>query len=420
MKSKCPPSGTKPKEPLVNATAMINGFEDMDADGCDAKNHEPMQRKQRRAEPRRKAGGSHSGGGMQCRRNKHFSWGSGQGARLADLRAFASGLVILLCGMVASASAVTFDMTEIGNPGNANALSGLGAVNTTFRISTYETNNTQFAEFLNTSTIGKSNQYSIYDANMGSNAQNGGITQSGSAGSYSYAVKSGFEDKPVTWVNWFTAARFVNWYANGGKDVSSTETGSYTLDGKTTGDIVARNAGATAFLPNTNEWTKAAYYTAGTSTYTVWPTGQDTKPTGTVTDMTGNNVANFGVIGNVQQVGSYANTTSSYGLFDMLGNVNEMTDNQGTGANAGKYAAMGGGWGNSTTNINAFTSNLAPVDGSYRLGTAASSSLGFRVATVAVPEPSTYALAGMGMLGMMGMHLAKRRRLAAVPMIVGC
>ncbi len=409
----------------MNALSTINGFEDMDADGAVSRNYEPMQRKQRRSEPRRKGHGGSSGGGMQCRRNKHF-FGSGQSARLADLRAFAGAIALALVAMVSSASADTFTWKTVGSIGNAaNPTTGLGAVSTNFKISAYETTNTQYAAFLNTSDAGKSNANSIWVSQMGSNSL-GGITRSGAPGSYTYSVKSGYANEPVTFVNWFSAARFINWYANGATAASSTETGSYTLNGQTSGNIPARNAGAQVFLPSVDEWTKAAFYDATDRTYDLWPTSGNTQPVATVNpaDKSTPNTAAYAATAadGMQVVGSYTNTVSTYGLWDMVGNVNELTDSSsistqqiGTVGDPTKVVRMGGSLLTLSTDIGIYANSSYTgytTANNFVLGTTASGSLGFRVAAVAVPEPGNMVAAAMGIGGLIAVHCIKRRKLA--------
>lgn len=89
----------------------------------------------------------------------------------------------------------------------------------------------------------------------------GGITRSGTSGSYSYSVKTGFGDKPVNFVSFWDAARFTNWLTSG-----NTETGVYRLNNVTNpvNNTITRDATAWAnggvAIASENEWYKAAYY----------------------------------------------------------------------------------------------------------------------------------------------------------------
>jgi len=223
----------------------------------------------------------------------------------------------------------------------------------------------------------------------------------------------------VNYVNWFSAARFINWYANGANVSSSTETGSYTIPSSAvSGNPVARNANATVFLPSADEWTKAAFYD-GSSSYALWPTGQNSTPTGT-TPTAGENVANFaqGPNGVVQNVGSYTDTVSTYGLWDMLGNVTEMSDtssistSQTQAGNGTTWVPFGGSYATSSNAnvLGQWNSSHLITSAEMRGTTIANSTLGFRVA--AVPEPGNMVAAAMGVGGLIALQFVKRRKLA--------
>lgn len=357
--------------------------------------------------------------------NKAHTWGTGAGARLADLRSFAGAVALVVFGLMSSASAADFTWQKVGSIGNAaNPTTGLGRVTENFKISAYETTISQYADFLNNSYAGKNGLYGVYNTSIGSTSslvqpEGVGITQSGSAGSYTYTVRTGFADRPVNNINWFSAARFVNWYANGQSTApTATETGSYTLvGGQTSGNIAARNAGAQVFLPSANEWTKAAFYNPQAQDYYTWPTESNTRPTPTVPSaneqITAENAANFrasaGTPGKITNVGTYVNTTSTYGLFDMAGNMNEMTDTAQSG-DASKFQTLGGSWASLPATMDSFYSSNNV--GEFKIGDNATAAIGFRVAAVAVPEPGNMVAAAMGIAGLVGVQLAKRRKLA--------
>jgi formylglycine-generating enzyme len=408
----------------VNANTVISSCDEMDTEMGNT--YEPMQRKQRRPEPRRKGHGGSAGGGMHCRRNKSHTWGTGAGARLADLRSFAGAVALVVFGLLSPASADNFTWKTVGSIGNAaNPTTGLGRVTENFKISAYETTIAQYADFLNGSFAGKQGLYGVYNTNIGStnnlNPPNGvGITQTGSAGNFTYSVVTGYADRPVNNVSWFSAARFVNWYANEKSiTATATETGTYTLvGGQTSGSVAARNAGAKIFLPSADEWTKAAFYSPATQSYTKWPTQSDTIPTATLPtaneQITAANTANYrpqsgGGIPKMTNIGTYVNTTSTYGLFDMAGNVTEMTDTAQSG-DASRFQALGGSFASSSTQMNdLFSSDKV---GEFRLTDNLGTGTGFRVAAVAVPEPGNMVAAAMGIAGLVGVQLAKRRKLA--------
>ncbi len=389
------------------------------------RDREPVQKRSRHPDYRRKGSAPARVNGMHCRRNKRWTWGSGRGARMTNLRAFAGCLALAVAGLATTALGVTIDFKTIGNPGNLGNTtsgtsgpsnpSGLGAVSGVFKLATNETTNAQYVAFLNAVDPNGTNPRGIYSASMASGV-NGGILKSASAapGAF-YSVKAGgpsgrpsstYSDMPVNFVSWFSAARFVNWLENGAQSGTSAavsmDSGVYTLGSATSGNVVARNAGTQYWLPSANEWYKAAFYNGSSSLYTLYQTGTNATPTATVSNFALANAGNFAsaTTGPVN-AGSYTATTSSYQLFDMLGNVAEITDNNGT-AGGGTYRAMGGNYGSALAALDA--KSIPALNSTTLL----SPGIGFRVA--AVPEPGTIVLAGVGIAGLAGLDWMKRRK----------
>jgi len=174
----------------------------------------------------------------------------------------------------------------VGNAGNANDSTGYGGVTYQYQIGKFLVTNSDYEEFLD--SVASADPYGLYDASMGSDAR-GGITRSGSSGSYTYSTRANMCAKPVTFVSWFDAARYCNWLHNG-RGNGSTETGAYTLNGATTGDAVAKNPGALYWIPTENEWYKAAYHKSGgrNTGYWTYATQSDTAPTAVAADASGN------------------------------------------------------------------------------------------------------------------------------------
>jgi formylglycine-generating enzyme required for sulfatase activity len=306
------------------------------------------------------------------------------------------GLVILASvSLVGTASAVVnIDFVPVENAGNANDTTGYGAVSSSYQIGKYEVTNSQYAEFL--SAKGSSNSFGIFNSSMATY----GITQTGSPGSFSYSVTSGFENKPVVYVSWFDAARFINWLSNG-QGNGDTETGPYTLAGATSGTSFAKNPGATLYLPTESQWYKAAYYDAtkdGTGGYWQVPTQSATLGGNTIGNA---NSANYFDGDHVSfpgtqttDVGAYGtNSDSFYGTFDQGGNVWEWND-----AVLGTSRGLRGGAWNSVSGVLASTLR----GGSNPSNETAD--VGFRVASI--PEPGSVALTLLAT----GMLVSRRRR----------
>ena len=400
------------------------------------RDREPMKTRSRHPEYRRKGSAPTRVSGMHCRRNKRWTWGSGRGARMSNLRAFAGCLAVAVAAFASNAFAVSFDWANITGSnaaytGNTNYGGPIGGVSYDYRVSKTETTRGQYAEFLNavaTSTSAPTYVQALYSGSTM------GISRSVVGGAYSYSVV-GNVNNPISSITWTSAARFVNWLNAG--QVSTTNpaqldsvlnNGAYTiLASNTSSTVVTRNAGYTTpagspkfFLPSANEWVKAAFYNplanSGTGGWNTWQYGS-TQPTATSTVSSGSNVAVYatGVTSPsyaALPVGSLPNSKTAYGLYDMLGNVTEMTD---TANGSGAWFAASGGFATAQANMDNLL-NSWNINGSRYL-TSISTANGFRVAGVAaVPEPETITLAAFGIVGLCGANWLKRRRKpAALP-----
>jgi hypothetical protein len=176
-------------------------------------------------------------------------------------------------GGLAATSAVaqiTLPTVPIGNPGNvadvidgdqnASGVQRLGSVAYSYNIGSTEVTNAQYAAFLNAKAA--TDTFVLYNFQM--SGATGGITRSGSPGSYTYATVNGRANNPVNFVSFWDACRFANWLHNGqgvGGGSGDTETGAYTLTaGGISANTITRNAGWQWAVTSENEWYKAAYH----------------------------------------------------------------------------------------------------------------------------------------------------------------
>ncbi len=277
------------------------------------------------------------------------------------------GFAAVSAGLTVPASAqVTFDWATVGNPGNAadplnsGSIPGIGSVADVYRIAKQEVTNDQYLEFLNAMAVTDPN--GLYSFNMGLD-ERAGILQAGSSGSFTYSMRPNMGNKPVIYVTYFDAMRFVNWLHNGqptgAQDASTTEDGVYAISD---GVSETRAAGAQFFIPSENEWYKAAYHQPSadggdSDDYWLYPTASNSIPTVATASATGDisnpgtNVANYdagadwnGKNGNVTTVGTAgALSESFYGTSDQGGNVWEWNEEASFIQNCCR-GERGGGW----------------------------------------------------------------------------
>jgi formylglycine-generating enzyme required for sulfatase activity len=323
--------------------------------------------------------------------------------RLCSSRSLLLSLLI-----ASSASAVSMDWTPIGDPGNAcdpQSPGCFGAVDYSYSIAAYEVTNAQYVEFLNAKAV--SDPLGLYNANMGNGAASpyyGGISRSGSSGAYTYSVVSGRENMPVNYVSYYDALRFANWM-NNGQGEGDTESGAYTITIEGINDnTISRNSSATIFLTSEDEWYKAAYYDAASSSYFIYPTASDV-PTACAAPTAAPNHANCGgALGDLTTVGSYPGSASPYGTLDQAGNVWEWTEGI-TGGGA-ERVIRGGGSGDASFQFaswarwNLFPGFSGPMEG-FRL--------------VMIPEPGTGLLVTLGLLSLAGWRWARFSHLLTEP-----
>lgn len=188
------------------------------------------------------------------------------------------------------------DLVLVSNISNSGDLlrGNLGSVNYDYKISKFLVTNSDYALFLN--SVAKNHQNNLYtrsgnnpiwpfDARLDTDIY-GGIQQIGTSPNMSYTVKTNMDLKPVVFVNWYDAARYVNWLSNGKPNPGtlttlSTETGVYNLNFLNPNPIPS--AGKSSYwIPDRNEWIKAAYYTPNKNGsgpgYYLYATQSDSAP----------------------------------------------------------------------------------------------------------------------------------------------
>jgi len=273
------------------------------------------------------------------------------------------------------ANQFTLDFRTIGNAGNAaDPLTGYGSVGYTYRIGTYAISQNQI------------------DAATASGLQN-------------VVAGQWTGDQPAANMSWYESAAFVNWL-NTSKGFQpaynltwSGSTWSMALwtatDNGYDANNLYRNSLAKYFLPSENEFYKAAYGKSDGSGYYLYPTASDTAPIKVAYGTTpGTAVYNIAATkpASVYEAGGL----SSYGTMGQGGNIRQLEETAYDGVNDSttERRARGG---------SDFLDDATHLISSYRwyyLPSLSNYDVGFRVASV-IPEPSTYALFGIGAIGML-------------------
>ena len=317
--------------------------------------------------------------------------------------------------LAAAAQAINIDFVPVGDAHNdADADTGFGRVDYDYNIGKYDVTAKEYCEFLN--AVAKvSDTYGLYNTkmNVAVNGEGCNIVRSLQAGKYTYNVADDWANRPVNFVSWGDAARFCNWLQNGQKigneDASTTETGTYALNGANTDALlsaVTRNPSAKYFIPSLDESYKAAYFDPnkngpGIAGYWNFPTKHDTMPSN-VLDPLGTNNGNFYDVygtGNHDytigdpywrtEVGTFVSSPSPYGTYDQGANV-AAWDETSTGD------LYRNGYGGS------FVSTCAMGKGVWGGGahpTYEASGIGFRVGSASIPEPNSLLLLLLGIVG---------------------
>ena len=221
------------------------------------------------------------------------------------------------------------EFVVIGDQDNPNdPLTGRGQVRYVYEISKYEITWSQYAEFINAYDPLGVNKASVYSDGW---TQQLSFVQSRPVGE-KYVVGQGYERLPAV-VREREALRFINWLQTSGDD---TEDGTYTITGGVFGQINwQRNGDSNYWLPDINEWYKAAFYQGPDSDlgnivgsdYAPFATGgldvNNSPPPG---DMNSAAYGRFGRDDEPSPVGSYIYAASHYGTFDQSGNAEELVE----------------------------------------------------------------------------------------------
>jgi formylglycine-generating enzyme len=318
-------------------------------------------------------------------------------------KTIAAALFAALVACAGPAGAVSINWANVGNPHNPSDTTGRGSVAAPYRIDKYEVTNDQYVDFLNAVDPSGGNTLGLFNTAMNIPSYIAISFDSLALSGHKYAVVSGRANQPVTYVTLYDALRFANWL-NNGQGGASTETGAYNLAGGTptpsNANSIVRAATASVFIPNVNEWYKAAYFNPASNSYFSYPTASNTPPTSSGPTAAVNSANYNGVVpGTFVDVGSYPSSASPYGTFDQGGNAFEF--NETVLSSVGMYGGYNGG--PASWMVSSFQMPITPSTWD--------SAVGFRVASI--PEPSSFILAALGLIGLVAWRRLKRAPSAA-------
>lgn len=275
------------------------------------------------------------------------------------------------------------DAGNVGDPVNQYK----GAVPYNFYISKTELSNAQYCAFLN-AVATKSDPYNLYKINMG-NGVCGGIIRLRHNGNFQYKCRLGWEKRPIVYIEYCDLARYANWMHYGcpftGESVLGTTEGNSILGAYDTSDFELvksgkkkvyktfgrRNKGAKFWIPNEDEWYKAAYYDPtiiGNRKYYDYPTRSSNPPTREQSNYVINDSLTVGEPFFVAEVDSFSNSPSYYGTLQQGGNVWEWIESWQYGV-VGIRGLRGGSWSYTAFGLNACNTDPGGLnDYSYVFG----------------------------------------------------
>lgn len=272
----------------------------------------------------------------------------------------------------------TLDFVPISgatNPTEAQAndtnrgLDGFGIVEYDYRMGVHEITNAQWNKFVDEHGAPNGSESGAYDEDF-------------------YDWGTGTTDVPTNNVSWYEAAQFVNWlntskgHQAAYKFAGDKGASNYTFETWDSADAwggtnLYRHKEAYYFLPDEDEWFKAAYWNGSEiQDYATKP--GDTLQQGDGTSGTGWNYWDNGYATDPNgpwDVGSGSEELS--GTYDMMGNNWEWTESPYSDANYGAGSSRGlrgGNWNNNSNNLHASNRN-------NNNPTNENNNIGFRVAS---------------------------------------
>jgi formylglycine-generating enzyme required for sulfatase activity len=174
------------------------------------------------------------------------------------------------------------------NPNDDCLISNYGRVMYKYYISTNLVTNQEYINYLNIVDPQGHNTHKIYDSKMSSSSIGGIELKLCNDIGNKYVVKNNMGNKPVTFITWLMVAKYCNWLHNDRYANADLYDGAYNLSNAQ----ISRSNDAKYFIPNENEWYKAAYYDLtkdnNVGGYWTYGTASDDEPKAILANDTGN------------------------------------------------------------------------------------------------------------------------------------
>ena len=243
---------------------------------------------------------------------------------------------------------MNMEFVTIGYPNNPPDRWRLGCVPYEYEIGKYQVSNADWAEF-----VESTGDMSFVHKDM----------KTGILGGWN---KPEWAKKPVTYIRYEDACRFCNWMMTG-----DTERGAYDMRKVPPKRLV----GAVYFLPNEDEWYKAAYWRQDEKRYVKYPTG-DTIPELDEANFERGDDFSVGAPYYFADVDAFADHATREGVVQLGGNAWELLENV-TRNRSGKLENhyRGGSFGYTETGLSKGNCDTAPYNGRCYV-------FGFRVARI--------------------------------------
>lgn len=252
------------------------------------------------------------------------------------------------------------DFVTIGDAANRpDYKTGRGCVAYEYDLAKCQISNSDWCDFLNIIGEAAAIDRKLFHHDMEKGVL-GGLCRTSDAG-MPFRAKPGWEKKPLVYVSYPSLLKYCNWCMTGKLD-----DGAYDLATMPP----RRREGAIYFLPNADEWYKAAYWDPKKRCYYRYPTGSDAEPSVSEANFEKGDSLAVGKPFYFADVDDGSLASSPFGVLQMGGNAWEFIENV-WARSSGQYenTLRGGSFGYTETGLDKSNTDVCPYGGiSYVFG----------------------------------------------------